>query len=208
MRDFGTKTVHLVIIALDFNQVGAVNMSGDDFFGFEVGGNEDEGLEAGGGGLRRYGIGEIARRGAAHSVKPEFARFAERHRHDAILEGERGVVDRVVLDVKLARSQGARQARGGDERSESRLLAHPGLAVQRQQLTVPPHVCRTLSDVFAPQVRPQLPVIVNYLQRRPTLFTSCEGFQRICPLAFPAFEMNSVTHNSSNGFAAGCLRTL
>ena len=46
----------MVIIALDFDQGCSVNLGGDDFFVFEVGGNEDEGLEASGGGLRSYGI--------------------------------------------------------------------------------------------------------------------------------------------------------
>ena len=56
-------------------------------------------LEASGGGLRSYRIREIARGRAAHGVKPEFARLAERHSHHAVLEGERGVIDGVVLNV-------------------------------------------------------------------------------------------------------------
>ena len=61
LRNFGAKAVHLIVIALHVHQVGAVNLRGDDFLWFEVGGNEDERLKAAGRSLRRHRVGEISR---------------------------------------------------------------------------------------------------------------------------------------------------
>src|SRR4029453_1994346 len=95
---------------------------------------------AGAPGLRRRRVRGVARRRAGPRVSPELDRLRDRDRHDAVLVGERRVVDGVVLDVELLHTENAREAIGPDERREARPEADLRLAVDRQQLAIPPEV--------------------------------------------------------------------
>ena len=59
-------------------------------------------------------------------VKAEFLRAAQRHAHDAVLEGERGIIDGVVLDPEFADAQPFGQAVRFDQRREADLEADSG----------------------------------------------------------------------------------
>jgi hypothetical protein len=67
----------------------------------------------------RDAVGEIPRRGARQDIEPEFERAGSRHRHDTVLVRERGMVDGVVFDVQLAKSEAIGQTRASDERGET-----------------------------------------------------------------------------------------
>ena len=101
--DFGAEAVDLVVGAVDADDVGAIDERAEDFALLEIGGDEHVALQAGAGGIGGDGVGEVAGRGAGDDLEAEFARAAQRDGDDAVFEGERRVIDRVVLDVELAR---------------------------------------------------------------------------------------------------------
>ncbi len=113
--DFGAEAVDFVVVAFDADDGSAVNEGVEDFALLEVGGDEDVGFEAGGGGVGGDGVGEVAGGGAGDGGETEFLGAAEGDADDAVLEGEGGVVDGVVFDPEFADAEGAREAVGFDE---------------------------------------------------------------------------------------------
>ena len=75
----------------------------------------------------------------------------------------------VVLEIDLSRAQRPRQTRRLDERRESGVMSDARLALQRQKLVIPPHVRRTRRDVVAPHVGPDAAIVINHLERGPTV---------------------------------------
>ena len=61
--------------------------------------------------MRGDAAGEVAGRRAAEYLETELHGPRGRHRDDAVLVGERRMVDRVVLDVQLGDAELARQTR-------------------------------------------------------------------------------------------------
>ena len=108
--DLGAEPVDLVVSAVDADDIRAINERAEHFALLEIGGNEDVALQAGRGGVGGDGIGEVAGGGAGDDLEAEFPRAAQRHGDDAILEGEGGVIDGVVLDVKLPRRRAPSRA--------------------------------------------------------------------------------------------------
>ena len=76
----------MVVVAVDADETGTVDLGVEDLCGFEVGGNEDAGLEAEAGGLSGDGVGEVAGGGAADGLEAEPARVGEGDRDDAALK--------------------------------------------------------------------------------------------------------------------------
>src|SRR5207247_213697 len=98
------KPVHFVIVTANADHVGAVDERVEDLALFEVSGDKNVGLEAGGSSVRRDGIGEVARGCAGDGLKAQFARPAQGHAHNAVFEGEGGVIDAVILDPEFAQA--------------------------------------------------------------------------------------------------------
>ena len=140
--DFGAKAVDLVVSSFNGDHLGAVNERTDNFAFFEVRRNEDIAGETRCGGIGSDGVSQIARRGAGDNFETEFLGPTERHGNHAILEGQGGVVDRVVFDIKLINSEMLGEPVGTHERSEPHLLTDCGISIDGQKFAVAPHRLR------------------------------------------------------------------
>ena len=118
--DLRAEAVDLVVVALDRDHLGAVDRGAQDLALLEAVGNQDVGLQPGGGGVGRHAVGQVARRGAADGLEAELDGLRKRHRDDAVLERERRMIDGVVLDVKLRDAERPGQPIGPDQRACSR----------------------------------------------------------------------------------------
>ncbi len=117
-RDLGAQPVDVVVVALDGDEVRAVDPRGEDLLLLEVGGDEDVGLEAERGGVGGHGVGQVAGRGAGDDLVAELAGALERDGDDAVLERVRRVGG-VVLDVHLADPEPLGEPVGLEQRREA-----------------------------------------------------------------------------------------
>src|SRR5262249_44017699 len=116
------------------------------------------------GGVRGDRVREVARRGACHRVEAELPSLAHGHRDDPVLEGPRGVADRVVLEVKLADAPGRLEVPRAHERGQSHVVTDRGLPVQRQEVLVAPDAGWARRDPIPGQDRADGGVVVVDLE--------------------------------------------
>jgi hypothetical protein len=90
LGDLRTEAVAVVVVAVDSNEIRAVDLCIQDLRRFEIGGYEDVGLEAKARRARSDRVGQVAGRGAADGTETELDGVRQRHGHDAVLEAERG----------------------------------------------------------------------------------------------------------------------
>ena len=120
--------------------------------------------------------------------KPSSTALRERHRHDPVLERERRIIDGVVLDIELANAERPREPVGPDQRRAADLAADGRLAVQGEQLAVPPHRPGPRRDGLARQRSRDLVVVVGDLERTEVVGTEVEGFLGIMLAAQAALQ--------------------
>ena len=126
--------------------------------------------------VRRHAVGEIPGRRAREHIETELGRARRRHRDDAVLVRERGMVDRVVLDVELVEPEPLRQPRAAHERRVAGVKAGPRLALDRKQLAIAPEVFRPAFDRFARERDRR--VVVHGLERPEALVAHVVGLGR------------------------------
>ena len=143
IRHLRAQPVHIVVVAGDGENRRAEDRRAEHLAGLEVVGDEHAALQAEARGVRRRRCWPDCRSTRTPARRDPSSHGARRrHRHDAILVGQRRMVDRVVLDVQLAQAQALRQPRAADERREAGMEAGLRLAGNRQQLAVAPEVLR------------------------------------------------------------------
>ena len=116
--ELGAEPVDVVVVAVDRDQVGAVDAGREDLLLLEVGGHEHVGLEARGSGVGGDGVGEVAGGGAGDHLVAELLGLRDGDVDDAVLEGVRRVGG-VVLDVDLADAEPLGEPLGPDQRREA-----------------------------------------------------------------------------------------
>jgi hypothetical protein len=109
----------------------AVNERIDNLPLLQIGGNENIRLQTSRGRIRRDRVRKITRRGARHRGETHFARAAQRHTHNAILERQRRIIHCVILDPQFANAQTAREAICFHQRRKTNLEANRGLMGDR-----------------------------------------------------------------------------
>jgi hypothetical protein len=72
-RQLGAQAVDVVVVAVDRDEVRAVDAGREDLLLLEVGRDEDVGLQAERGGVRGDRVGQVARRGAGDDLEAELA---------------------------------------------------------------------------------------------------------------------------------------
>src|SRR5271165_409956 len=100
--DLRAETVDMVVVAVDADQLGPINLRVENLCWFEVVRHQNVALEPKPCGLGCDSIGQVAGRGAPDGVETKDLRVRQRDRNDAVLEAERGQADSVVLDVEIA----------------------------------------------------------------------------------------------------------
>ena len=133
----GAEPVHVVVGALDGDDVAAVDGGGDDLGHLEVVGDEDDRDHAGARRMGGHGVGQVAGRGAGGHLEAELAGLGEGHGHDPVLEGSGGV-GRVVLDPELPEAELGGQAVGPHERGAAGAEVDGGGVDNGQQRGVAP----------------------------------------------------------------------
>ncbi len=118
------QPVDVVVVAVDRDDVAAVDRGGDDLALLEVRRDEHVAAQPGVRRVRGDRVREVAGRRARRDLEAELERLAQRDRDDPVLERVRRVA-RVVLDPDLAEAELGREAVGPHERRE------PGAEVDR-----------------------------------------------------------------------------
>ena len=190
--DFGAETVHLIVGAVDADDVRAVHERAEHFALLEVGGDEDVAFQSGARGVGSDGVCEVSSRGAGDDFEAQLLRAAEGDAHDAILEREGGVVDGVVLDVERLDAELLGEAIRLHERREADLRADGGLAINRQQLAVAPHALRARLDEIAREHRLDGVVVVRGLEGAEVEIADVDGLFRVEASALAALEVREV----------------
>ena len=186
--DLRAEAVDLVVVALDAHHVRAVHERVEHLALLQVGGNEDVGVEAGGGGIGGHRVGKIASGGAGHRLEAQFHGAAQSHAHHAVLERQRGVVDRVVLDPELADAEALGEAVGLHQRRIAHLAADRRLAGDRQQLAIAPHGLGTREDGLPVQRAPDALVVIGDFEGTEIELTDVRGGQRIFATTLSALQ--------------------
>ena len=114
-RQLGAEAVDVVVVAPDLHEVRPVDAGREDLLLLEIGRDEDVGLHAERGAVGGDAVGEVAGRGARERLEAELAGARGGDRHDAVLEGVRGV-RRVVLHPHLAQAEALGEPVGADQR--------------------------------------------------------------------------------------------
>src|SRR5260370_26909759 len=86
VRDLRAETVYVVVIAVNANDARAVDLSAQYLGRFEIGGNEDAGLEASACRLCRDRVGQVAGRRATHHVKAKVPGLGQRYGNNSVFE--------------------------------------------------------------------------------------------------------------------------
>ena len=131
IRHLAAQTVNVVIVTTNADRAWAINGRADDLALLQVCGNENETAQPGAGGMGRDCVRQVAGRSAGNGRKAKLNRLGDRHRDHPVFVGERGVVDRVVLDVQLFHSQVGSQAVGLDQGREAAVQADLRLCTHR-----------------------------------------------------------------------------
>ena len=152
LGELGAEPVDVVVVAADADQVGPVDAGREQLLLLEVGGDEDVGVEAGGGGVGGDRVGEVAGRGAGDGLEAELVRLGDGDRDDPVLEGV-GRVGGVVLDPELGLDpEPLGQAVGAQQRRQARLQRVAGAPLEGEEVGVAPDPLRAGLD---PPLRPR-----------------------------------------------------
>jgi hypothetical protein len=84
------------------------------------------------------------------------------------------MVHRIVLDVELADTEAGSEPVGSDERREAGMETRPRLALDRQELTVPPEALGSRLDRLPEQNLSNGLVVPRYLERAKALVADPE----------------------------------
>ena len=188
-RDLGTEAVDLVVRAVDADDLRAVDEAVEHLALLEIGGDEHVAFQARAGGMGGDAVGEIAGGSAGDDLEAELLRPRERDGNDAILEGERGIIEGVVLDVKFLHAERLGQPVGFDQRGESGVEADGGVAVDGEQFPVAPHAVRARFDQLARDgVLDEIVVVVG-LERTEVELANVDGLLGVLASAFAALEI-------------------
>ena len=80
----------MVVVAIDSNQIGAVDLGVQNLGRLQIRGHQDVGLQSKAGSMGSHRIGQVSGRGAAHRIKAKVLRRGKGNRDDAIFEAQRG----------------------------------------------------------------------------------------------------------------------
>ncbi len=119
VSDLGAEAVDVVVVSIDADEAGPVDLGVEDLGGLEVGWDEDGGLEAEASGLGGDGVGEVAGGGAADDIEAESLRVGEGDGDDSILEAEGWEADGIVFDIEVGGADALAEVLCADKRGEA-----------------------------------------------------------------------------------------
>jgi len=190
--DLRAEAVHLIIGSLDADDIGAVNKGAEDFSLLQIGGDKHVALQACIGGIGGDRVSQITRGGTRHYLESELLGTTQGDRDHAIFEGERRVVDRVILDPEFTDPESLGKTVGLDQRCESYLRADRRLPVDRKEFAVAPHRLWSGLDEFAGQDLADRLVVIGGLKRAEVKLANMDRLFLIEASALAAFQIAEV----------------
>ncbi len=133
----------MIVVAVNANQVRAIDLRVEDLRRLQVRGDENVGLQAQ---ARRAGghrVGQVAGRRAAHGVESKSLRIGQSHGNHSVFEAESRQAYGVVFDIEIAGPDAPGKARRFEQRSHARRRGWLVAVRYRQQRPVAPHVQRS-----------------------------------------------------------------
>ena len=195
VRHLRAEPIHIVVIAGDGENRRIEDRGPEQLAGFEVVRDEHAAVDAEPCGMGGDAVRQVAGRGAREHVESELDGARRRHRDDAVLVGERGMVDRVVLDVELVDAEPRGQAIAAHERREAGVEPRSRLAGNRQQLAIAPQIFRPARDLLARQR--DRAVVVQRLQWTEAPIAHVGRLRRKEGLAQMTLESQECAHTAS-----------
>src|SRR5581483_12364513 len=83
------EAVYMVVVASNADDLRSVNLRSNDLGGFQIGRNEDAGLEAAARSLGGNCIGQVAGGRTTHDLEAKISGLCQGHSHHAILKAQR-----------------------------------------------------------------------------------------------------------------------
>ena len=163
--DLRTEAIDFVVGTHAADDFRAVYGGAEDFRALEVGGNEDERIEARTRRLGRHAVRKVARTRTANGRHAELAGLAERHGDNAIFERKRREIDRIVLEPEFANTECIGEAVGPNQRRATDVTSNGRFARQWEKLAVAPHVRGAALEQLSADFRLDLCVIVRDFER-------------------------------------------
>jgi len=118
IRDLRAEAIHIVVVAVDGDDLRSINRGAENLVWLEVVRDENVTGKAKACRVRRDAVGQVAGRRAAEHREAKLHVTGRGNRDDAILVREGRMVDRVVLDVELGDAKLLRKPIRFDERRE------------------------------------------------------------------------------------------
>ena len=181
------QAVDVVVVAVDGNDVAAVDRRGDDLALFEVGGDEHVRAQPGVRGVRGDRVGEVAGRSTGRDLEAELERLAQRDGDDPVLERVRRVAG-VVLQPHLAEAELRREAVGPHERREPRPEVDRGIGPHREEVAVAPQRERPGGDLLAAGRGGDRLVVVGHFERAEAPLARVDRRGLVLTTALPTAE--------------------
>ena len=125
------------------------------------------------------GIGQIAGRGTGNGFKSQFASPGQRDGHDAIFERERGMIDRIVLNVELVEAEVGAEILGAHQRRHPGMRAEKGRPFDRQEIGIAPDAVWTVLDLLAGNALLDLLVVVFHFEGAEAHLADVDRLRRI-----------------------------
>jgi hypothetical protein len=97
LGNLGAQSIDVVVVSADRDHARSVDLRCRDLAALETFRDQDVRGNAGGCGLRRNRVRQVSRRRASDSFELEFEGLVDSHGGHAILEGQRGIRDAIVL---------------------------------------------------------------------------------------------------------------
>jgi hypothetical protein len=186
VAQLGAEAVHVVVRAVDRNEVRAIDLRAEHFAGLEVAGAEDERLHARASGVGGDGVREVSGRSAGERLEAELACLGCRDRDHAVLERP-GRVDAVVLQPEFLQAEDLAQVVGAHERREPSVQVDR-LALAGQQVTIAPDGLRALVDALARNGLLHRLVVVGDFERAEAELADVDGAYWILAAALATAE--------------------
>ena len=189
LGDLAAQTVHLVVVALDRDDLRPVGLGRQDLRALQVLGHEDVARHARLRGVGGGGVGEVAGGRAADRLVAERPRHRGRDAHDTVLERVRRV-DAVVLDPERAgHADRLRQVVGPAQRREPGAEVDPlDARAAGQQRFVAPQRRGSRFGLLAEVRAVDRLQVVGRLERSETFLADRERFHRVLLAADAALQ--------------------
>src|SRR5262245_49867760 len=177
--NLAAEAIDIVVIAFDFDHVRLVDQIPKDLSGLQIAGNEHVGTHSSGSSMGGNRIGQVTGRGTGNGLESQFAGSSDGDSHNPIFERERGMIDRIVLNVKLIQPEVGAEVFGAHQRRHPRMWTEKVRPFHRKEIGIAPDTVWAFLDLLAGNDSLDLFVVVLYLEGAKAHLTDMDRLRRI-----------------------------